>query len=330
LRHCHGCTGTCEPLFNRINALIKRRTSSSYKQNFKTNNMKKLMIFAVLAATSFTTFAQVGIGTTTPHASAALDVTSTTSGFLSPRMTQAQRDLISTPAAGLMVYCTNCGTGEPQYYNGTSWVNMVGAAAAVSIPSVTGAAGSVWMDRNLGATQVATSSTDAASYGDLYQWGRNSDGHQIRGSSIAGGPVAIGSEGSNFITSGGDWLSSSPQDDTRWNGSAKGAHDPCPTGFKVPTETELEAERNNGGTGFWGTGSLQNNALGAFNSALKLPVAGARDASTGALALVDSYGFYWSSTVSGTVARYLRFDSSNATMDRDSRAVGFSVRCIKE
>ena len=31
--------------------------------------------------------------------------------------------------------------------------------------------GKIWMDKNLGATQVATSSTDAASYGDLYQWG---------------------------------------------------------------------------------------------------------------------------------------------------------------
>ena len=40
--------------------------------------------------------------------------------------------------------------------------------------------GRIWMDRNLGATQAATSSTDANSYGDLYQWGRRSDGHQCR------------------------------------------------------------------------------------------------------------------------------------------------------
>jgi uncharacterized protein (TIGR02145 family) len=284
--------------------------------------MKKLTLLVAVIATSFTTFAQVGIGTTTPNASAALDITSTTSGLLPPRMTEAQRNAITTPATGLMVYCTNCGTGEPQYYNGTSWVNMVGAAAAVSIPSVTSATtGKTWMDRNLGATQVATSSTDAASYGDLYQWGRNSDGHQIRGSSIAGGPVAIGSEGSNFITSGGDWLSSSPQDDTRWNGSAKGAHDPCPTGFKVPTYTELEAERVLFAT---------NNAAGAFTSELKLPVAGYRADSTGALTGVGSNGNYWSSTVSGANALRLSFDSSAANMDSRTRARGFSVRCIKE
>jgi hypothetical protein len=91
--------------------------------------MKKLMLLAVLAAISLTTYAQVGVGTATPHASAALDVTSTTKGLLPPRMTQTQRNAISTPMAGLMVYCTNCGSGEPQYYNGTSWLNMVGGGA---------------------------------------------------------------------------------------------------------------------------------------------------------------------------------------------------------
>jgi hypothetical protein len=42
--------------------------------------MKKLTLLVAVIATSFTTFAQVGIGTTTPNASAALDITSTTSG----------------------------------------------------------------------------------------------------------------------------------------------------------------------------------------------------------------------------------------------------------
>jgi uncharacterized protein (TIGR02145 family) len=295
-------------------------------KTIKLNTMRKLLLFAALIAVSFTTFAQVGIGTATPHASAALDITSTTQGFLPPRMTGAQRNAISTPAAGIMVYCTDCGAnGEPQYYNGTSWVNMVGGAA--TFLRVTSSTGKTWMDRNLGATQVATSSTDAASYGDLYQWGRNTDGHQIRTSVTVAGPVAIGAEGTSFITSTSDWLTG--PDDTRWAAS-KTANDPCPSGFKVPTETELEAERNNGGTGSWGTDSLQNNALGAFNSALKLPVAGYRNISTGALANVGSRGIYWSSTVSGTNARYLSFASSDAYMNASNRAYGFSVRCIKE
>jgi len=60
---------------------------------------------------------QVGIGTTTP--SAKLDVTSTTQGFLPPRMTTTQRDAISTPATGLVIYNTT--TNLLNFYNGSSW-----------------------------------------------------------------------------------------------------------------------------------------------------------------------------------------------------------------
>ena len=58
--------------------------------------------FTLLAAVllTATTYAQVGVGTTTPDASAALDITSPTKGLLIPRMTNAQRQAISNPAAG--------------------------------------------------------------------------------------------------------------------------------------------------------------------------------------------------------------------------------------
>lgn len=61
----------------------------------------------------------IGIETSTPNVSALLDITSTTKGFLPPRMTDAQITAISTPAAGLMVYSTtqNC----PAFYDGTGW-----------------------------------------------------------------------------------------------------------------------------------------------------------------------------------------------------------------
>jgi hypothetical protein len=92
--------------------------------------MKKLTLLVAVIATSFTTFAQVGIGTTTPHASAALDVTSTTSGFLPPRMTQAQRNAITSPAAGLTVYDTT--TNSNWFFNGTIWVNAAAPAAGTT------------------------------------------------------------------------------------------------------------------------------------------------------------------------------------------------------
>jgi preprotein translocase subunit Sec61beta len=61
----------------------------------------------------------VGIGTTSPNAAALLDVTSTTKGFLPPRMTTVQRDAITTPPAGLMIYNTT--TNKLNFYNGSAW-----------------------------------------------------------------------------------------------------------------------------------------------------------------------------------------------------------------
>ena len=82
--------------------------------------MKKL--FTLLAAVLFTatTYAQIGINNENPDASAALDITSTTGGLLVPRMTETQRDAISSPATGLMIYQTD-GTAGFYYYNGSSW-----------------------------------------------------------------------------------------------------------------------------------------------------------------------------------------------------------------
>ncbi len=80
--------------------------------------------------------AQVGIGTNTPHTSAKLDITSTTMGVLFPRMTYLQREAIVSPAAGLMIYCSNCGSGQPQFYNGSAWLNMIGGAGLTPPPAV--------------------------------------------------------------------------------------------------------------------------------------------------------------------------------------------------
>ena len=77
----------------------------------------------------------IAVGTAgAPVSSAALEVSSTVKGFLPPRMTSAQKIAITNPAKGLMIYCTNCGVnGEIEYYNGTSWLNMAGTAAAAGL-----------------------------------------------------------------------------------------------------------------------------------------------------------------------------------------------------
>lgn len=64
----------------------------------------------------------VGIGTTSPHSSAALDITSTGGGVLFPRMTTAQRDAISGPSDGLVLY--NVTTNKLQVRAAGAWVDL--------------------------------------------------------------------------------------------------------------------------------------------------------------------------------------------------------------
>ena len=202
------------------------------------------------------------------------------------------------------------------YPSGT--VHCSGTPTAV-VDVTNPATGKTWMDRNLGASQAATSSTDAAAYGDLYQWGRRADGHQCRNSATTSTLSSTDQPAhGSFIFSSSDWRS--PQNTNLWQG-VNGVNNPCPSGYRLPTETELNAERTS-----WNS----NNAAGAFASPLILPVAGSRVYSNGSLYFVGAGGDYWSSTVSSANSRGLYFDSSAAGVDGSNRAYGFSVRCLKD
>jgi len=182
--------------------------------------------------------------------------------------------------------------------------------------------GKCWLDRNLGASQVATLYNDSNAYGDLFQWGRLGDGHQTRTSgttttlSITDTPVD-----SNFIYGMGspyDWRS--PQNDNLWQG-VSGTNNPCPSGWRLPTSAELDTERAS-----WS----QQNYNGAFASPLKLTAAGYRNYSDASLGNVGSYGGYWSSTVDRTFGIGERITSSDISIQVFNRALGFSVRCLKD
>ncbi len=188
--------------------------------------------------------------------------------------------------------------------------------------------GKTWMDRNLGASQVATSSTDAAAYGDLYQWGRGADGHQCRNSATTSTLSSSDQPGHvehiKVSDLPFDWRS--PQNDNLWQG-VNSVNNPCPSGYRLPTDTELNNERLS-----WLQApiSSSNNSVGAFSSPLKLPLAGIRDPSPGFIFNVGSNGVYWSSTISGSDSRYLSVDSSASGIGTYMRAVGLSVRCLRD
>lgn len=88
--------------------------------------MKRFYTFLFVVIVASSTFAQVGINTETPDPSSALDITSTVGGLLPPRMTSAQRDNIVSPVEGLIVFCTDCGSGEGelQIKLSTQWGNL--------------------------------------------------------------------------------------------------------------------------------------------------------------------------------------------------------------
>ena len=83
--------------------------------------MKNICTLLAAVLLTATTYAQIGINNENPDASAALDITSTTGGLLVPRMTNAQRQAISDPAPGLLVFVTDFNKGEFLFFNGMEW-----------------------------------------------------------------------------------------------------------------------------------------------------------------------------------------------------------------
>tara|TARA_R110002051_G_scaffold320277_1_gene405450 strand:- start:253 stop:1035 length:783 start_codon:yes stop_codon:yes gene_type:complete len=184
-------------------------------------------LFIILTGLLFTTstFAQTGIGTTTPHASAQLEVSSTTKGLLIPRMTAAQRNAITSAATGLMIYQTDGKVGF-YYYNGSSWAE-VGATTSATYSIGDFAHGGIvfWVDET-GQHGLVCAKEDQSSG---IRWFAGSFGHtQAKGDGVYAGKantaiiiaaqVAIGDDNDTYaaricnelqITEGGttygDW-----------------------------------------------------------------------------------------------------------------------------
>jgi uncharacterized protein (TIGR02145 family) len=183
--------------------------------------------------------------------------------------------------------------------------------------TVTSAGGRIWMDRNLGASQVATNSTDVASYGDLYEWGRGEDGHQLRTANTTNTQSSSDTPGNSlFIYGSGDWRN--PSNNNLWQG-LNGINNPCPAGFRIPTKAEWETEM--------ATWTSQND-VGAFASPLKLPNAGFRN-TDGNIYMNTTFADYWSSSVEGANAGRMFFYPGGAGTNGIARSYGFSCRCIQ-
>jgi uncharacterized protein (TIGR02145 family) len=284
--------------------------------------MKKIKLLICFIAISITISAQsVGIGTSTPEASAQLDVSSTTKGFLPPRMTAEERIAISSPAEGLLIYQTNAPVGF-YFYKGAVWTRLSETTTSTNggaSPIVTICCQS-WMTKNL---DVATyrngdtipevtdaaewaalttgaycyydndSATYAATYGKLYNWYAVND------------PRGLAPEG--------------------WH---------IPTDFEWTTLSNCLGGTAGGAMKETGTTHWQSPNTDATNISGFTGLPGGWRRWVGPFVYIGYFGNFWSSTefYTTSIAWYRNLTYGNGSIYRysEDKQEGYSVRCLRD
>jgi uncharacterized protein (TIGR02145 family) len=259
----------------------------------------------------------VGIGTASPAASAQLDVSSTTKGFLPPRMTTAQRDAITTAADGLIIFNTTVNSMQIKISSG--WVALISTStSAVCLPTIV-IGTQQWMNKNLdvafykngdpipqvtdGATWAALTtgawcyynndSTLGNTYGKLYNWYAVND---TRGLAPQGWHIPSDAEWTTLSTSLGG-------------------------------EAVAGGKMKEAGTLNWASPNTGGNNNSGFAA---LPGGFRQNAQFG---LVGSWGSWWSFTPVDDTNVWGRFILNNdGFLGRGltAKTYGYYVRCVKD
>jgi len=276
------------------------------------------------------------------HSSAMLDVKSTEKGLLPPRMTATQRKAIASPAAGLIIWCTDCGNnGELQVFNGTTWTNLTGGTASYGCSDnftdtrdnkvyATVLIGTqCWMAQNLNVGDRIAGSSDQANNSILEKYCYND------------------SE-SNCEVYGGLY---------QWNemmqySTTEGVQGICPDGWHIPTDTEwctlasyLDATVNCYTIGYNGTdagGKMKETGTdhwaepntGATNTSGFTALAGGLRGTTDPFWFNEQLitGNWWSSSEQNYSATWfwsMYKDYAYVFRNPYHKGHGFSVRCVR-
>jgi uncharacterized protein (TIGR02145 family) len=282
---------------------------------------------------------KVGVGTSSPVASAAVEINSSTTGFLPPRMTTTQMNAISSPAEGLTIYNTTLKT--LCWYNGNSWTYVPQDGKSCGTINYEGKTYETviigfqcWIKQNLNIgnriddTAEQTDNTiiekycydnieaNCNVYGGLYQWNEMMN-----------------------------WTTSSNSNPSQRQGI-------CPSGWHLPSdvewcqlETYLDPTMNCSATGWVGTdvgGKLKesgtshwagpNSGASDISNFSALP-GGYRGPGGGFNTLIVSAVFWTTAENSSTNSWYRHLHSSSAQVYRNNdnpKSFGFSCRCVKD
>ncbi|WP_343747106.1 T9SS type A sorting domain-containing protein [Fluviicola sp.] len=231
--------------------------------------------------------------------------------------------------------CTNTLPGTATGSTGCITFNY--QQAPVTYTTVRAADGNVWLQQNLGSSQVAVAANDASAYGDYFQWGRWDNGHQLTSSTITAtppnpnDPSGLGAGTANFYSAGysngNNWWYNGTSTDT-WAGStpadvsATNGCDPCKAmgaGWRLPTTVELTTMM-----------SAENitNLNSAFASNLKIVGSGMRDYS--GMFVDGTRAYLWSGTASSVSGwgETVYISPNVALSNYGGRDGGMPLRCI--
>lgn len=209
------------------------------------NKMKthKILIISLLLLLSGIIHAQIGIGTTSPDASAVLDMSATNKGVLFPRMTNAQRDAIATPATGLMIYnleqnAVEVNIGIPPL---KEWISVTGKTGPVG-PS--------------GVVELTTANTATAD-GSLAMGGSNNVASGVFSAAVGGANNKA--VGKNSVAFGGELNIATGESSSVVGGTSNNA---------ISANSSALGGSNNSVTGVGASalGGLSNTTNGAYSS----------------------------------------------------------------